>query len=63
MISFSSNFWPAFLAIIGSGAALTTVLSALAALGPRRSASTLRPATVVPTAGPYRADDNLPTAA
>jgi hypothetical protein len=35
MLTFSSDFWPLFWTILGSGAALTVVLTALIAVLPR----------------------------
>jgi hypothetical protein len=37
MLNYSSDFWPLFWTIIGSGAALTVVLSALIAVLPWRT--------------------------
>ncbi len=63
MLNYSSDFWPLFWTIIGSGAALTVVLSALIAVLPARKGHGTHAAAVPAPAGHDDFDGYLSRAA
>ena len=66
MLSFSSDFWPLFWTVIGGGAAVTVVLSALVARLPRPARRRLPDLHQVVATTPVEYDSapgRLPTAA